>query len=84
MGRRDLQERLDWLERRIPQPPDGEEREQWTEHFLEHFKAWAVGQTLEEVPEQIRDARMWVYAEVYGPVFLEIEREGIIEGGDAR
>jgi hypothetical protein len=80
MGRRKLHERLDRLERRIPQPPDQEKRERWTEHFLEHVKTWAEGRTLEEVPEDIRDAEVWTHARTYGLVFLELVEEGSIEG----
>ena len=80
MVRRDLQERLNRLERQIPRPADQTEREGWTESLLWHFKTWAVGGELEEVPEEIRDAKMWAYAEEYGPVFLELVWEGSIEG----
>src|ERR671932_2204144 len=80
MVRRDLQKRLNWLERQIPRPADQSEREGWTELFLWHSRVWAVGGELEELPEEIRDAKMWAYAEEYGPVFLGLVWEGILEG----
>jgi hypothetical protein len=80
MGRRNLQERLERLERRIPQPSDQEERERRTELYLKHFETWSKGGKFEEVPEAIRDAQMWAYAEEYGPVYLELVWEGSIEG----
>jgi len=80
MGKRDLQQRLERLERRIPQPYDQEEKQRWAAHFLEHFKAWSKGQKLEETPEEIRNAQMWACTEEYGPVFLQLVREGNIEG----
>ncbi len=80
MVRRDLQERLNRLERQIPRPADQTEREGWTELFLWHFKTWSVGGELEALPEEIRDAKMWANAEEYGPVFLGLVWEGILEG----
>jgi hypothetical protein len=80
MVRRDLQERLNRLERQIPRPADQTEREGSTELLLWHFRVWAVGGELEEIPEEIRDAEMWAYAEEYGPVFLGLVWEGVLEG----
>ena len=80
MVRRALHGRLERLERKMPQPADQSEREGSTELFLEHFRVWAVGGELEEIPEEIRDAEMWARAEEYGPVFLGLVWEGILEG----
>jgi hypothetical protein len=81
MVRRDLRERLNRLERQIPRPADQTEREGWTESLLlRHCKTWAVRGELEEIPEAIRDAKMWACAEEYGPVFLGLVWEGILEG----
>jgi hypothetical protein len=46
----------------------------------EHFRAWSVGRELQEIPEEIRDAGMWAYAEKFGPTFLGLVWEGSIEG----
>jgi hypothetical protein len=84
MVRKALYERLERLERKIPQPADQTERETeregWTESLLRHFRVWAVGGELEEVPAEIRDAEMWAHAEQFGPVFLGLVWEGILEG----
>jgi hypothetical protein len=80
MVRRDLQKRLNRLERKIPRPADQTEQEGRTELHLRHFKVWAVGGEIEEVPEEIRDAEMWAHAEEYGPVFLGLVWEGTLEG----
>ena len=80
MSRRDLEVRLERIARRIPQPPDREERERRTAKFLEHCKVWSQGRMLEEVPAEIRDAQMWKFAQDYGPVFLELVWEGSIDG----
>ena len=48
--------------------------------YLRHFRVWSVGGGIEEVPEEIRDAEMWAYAEEYGPVFLGLAWEGIVAG----
>jgi hypothetical protein len=84
MVRRVLYERLERLERKIPQPDDQTGREtEWegrTESLFRHFRVWAVRGKLEEVPEEIRDAEMWGYAEAYGPSFLGMVWEGILEG----
>jgi hypothetical protein len=89
MVRKALYERLErlerkMLERKIPQPADQTERETeregWTESLLRHFRVWAVGGELEEVPAEIRDAEMWAHAEQFGPVFLGLVWEGILEG----
>jgi hypothetical protein len=80
MVRRALQERLVRLERQIPRPADQTGQEGSTELSLEHFRVWAVGGELEEIPEEKRDAKMWAYAEEYGPVFLGLVWEGILEG----
>ena len=81
MGRKDLHKRLERLERQVPQPADQAERDDMrTEHYLEHFRVWSVGGELEEIPEEIRDAKMWAHAEEYGPVFLGLVWEGILEG----
>jgi hypothetical protein len=47
---------------------------------IRHFRVWAVGRKLEELPAEIRNAEMWGCAEEYGPVFLGLVREGILEG----
>ena len=80
MDRRRLHERLEQLERRIPQPIYQEERERRTAEFLEHFTVWSQGRMLEEVRAEIRDVQMWQSAQDYGPVFLELVREGSIDG----
>jgi hypothetical protein len=80
MVRKALQERLERLERKIPRPAVQTEEEGWTELALRHFRVWAVGGEIEEIPEGIRDAEMWAYAEEYGPVFLGLVWEGILEG----
>ena len=63
MVRGALHQRLERLERKIPRPADQIEREGWTELLLRHFRVWAVGGEIEEIPEEIRDAEMWGYAE---------------------
>ena len=78
--RDDLQERINRLERKIPRPVDQTEREGRTELLLRHFRVWAVGGEIEEVPEGIRDAEMWAHVEESGPVFLGLVWEGILEG----
>ena len=78
--RRALYERLERLERKIPRPAEQTEREGSTELYLEHFRVWAIGGEIEEIPEGIRDAEMWAHAEEYGPVFLGLVWEGILEG----
>jgi hypothetical protein len=80
MVMRALHKRLERLERRIPRPADQTDREGRAELLLWHFKTWAVGGELDEIPEEIRDAEMWGYAEEYGPVFLGLVWEGILEG----
>jgi hypothetical protein len=84
MVRKALYERLERLERKIPQAAHQTEREtereEWRELFLRHFRVWAVGGELEEVPAEIRDTEMWAYAEQHGPVFLGLVWEGILEG----
>jgi hypothetical protein len=82
--RRDLRDRLERLERRMPPPPDpprSEEREGAHEISLLHFDAWLKGGTLEDVPEQHRDAEMWAREEKYGPVLLWMVEEGFLGGG---
>ncbi len=82
--RRDLRERLERLERRIPRPPNlpsQEEREDTYELAVLHFDAWLKGGTLEDVPEQHRDAEMWAeMEEYYGPAMLELERASLRDG----
>jgi len=84
MVRKALYERLERLERKIPQPADqtgwDTEQEGRTELALRHLRVWAVGGKLEELPAEIRDAEMWAHAEEYGPVFLGLVWEGILEG----
>jgi hypothetical protein len=80
MVRKALHERLERLERKIPPPADQSQREGSTELFLEHFKVWAVRGTLEEIPEEMRDAEMWASAEEYGPIYLGLVWEGTLEG----
>ena len=80
MVRRALHERLERLERKIPQPADQTEREGSTELSLEHFRVWAVGGEIEEIPEEIRDAELWANAEEYGPIYLGLVWEGVLEG----
>ncbi len=90
--RRDLRDRLERLERRIPPPPDPpspEEREDTYELALLHFGAWLEGGTLEDVPEQHRDAELWSNVEKYGPVMIWLEEGcppedgGELPAGDA-
>jgi hypothetical protein len=84
MVRRALYERLERLERKIPRPDDQTGRETElegrTELALRHLKVWAVRGEIEEVPAEIRDAEMWARAEEYGPGFLGMVWEGILEG----
>ncbi|MDP8951378.1 MAG: hypothetical protein M3N18_03905 [Actinomycetota bacterium] len=82
--RRDLRDRLERLERRMPpphDPPSAEERERAYEISVLHFAAWLEGGTLEDVPEQHRDAETWSDMEEYGPVLLWMEEEGFLGGG---
>jgi hypothetical protein len=48
--------------------------------LLRHFRVWPVGREIEEVPAEIRDAQMCAYTEEYGPVYLGLVWEGILEG----
>jgi hypothetical protein len=80
MVKKALHERLQRLERKIPRPAVQTEKEGRTELLIRHFRVWAVGGEIEEIPEGIRDAEMWAHAEEYGPVFLGLVWEGILEG----
>ena len=81
--RRDLRDRLERFERRTPpppEPPSPQEREGAGELLALHFKACSEGGTLEDVPEQHRDAETWSNMETYGPVMLRLEQKGLLGG----
>jgi hypothetical protein len=82
--RRDLRDRLERLERRMPPPsnlPSAEEREEADRIEAMHIEAWLEGRTLEDIPEQYRDTKRWSNLEKYGPVLLWMEEEGFLGGG---
>ncbi len=83
--RRDLRDRLERFERRTPpppEPPSAQEREGAGELLALHFEACSEGGTLEDLPEQHRDAETWSDMEEYGPVLLWMEEEGFLRGGE--
>jgi hypothetical protein len=84
--RRDLRDRLERLERRMPPPPDlpsPEEREEADRIEAMHLEAWLEGRTLEDIPEQYRDTERWSNLEKYGPALLWPEQENLLgDGGE--
>ena len=82
--RRDLRDRLERLERRMPPPPDlpsPEEREEADRIEAMHCEAWLEGRTLEDIPEQHRDAKLWSSLEKYGPTMLWVQQGCPLEDG---
>ena len=77
---RALEARLARLEARVAAIPDPEEQEARHERLILHLDAWFIGGCFEDIPEKNRDASMWEFVLKYGPVYLEMVWEGIVDG----
>jgi hypothetical protein len=79
---RALEARLTRLEARVAAIPDPEEQKEARRVFLLHQDAWLVGGSLEDVPVKDRDPSTWEILSEYGPLYLKMIWEGILDGRD--
>lgn len=77
---RSLEVRLARLEARISAVPDPEEEMERERVLLLHLNVWWLGGTLEDIAERDRDSDLWKVATEYGPVYLQMVWEGLLDG----
>lgn len=77
---RALEVRLARLEARVAAIPDREQEKERKRVWFLHEDAWLLGGTLEDIPEKDRDPSSWECLSEYGPVYLEMVWEGLLDG----
>jgi hypothetical protein len=77
---RSLEARLARLEARVGAIPDPEEVKERKRVWFLHEDAWLLGGSLEDVPEKDRDPSTWEILVEYGPIYLKMVWEGLVEG----